>query len=144
MSSTPMTINQRSTRSMLWNVFGSQISALILFVRSVFLARLLPVEVFGVYSLAGAIVYLSILLPAFGLGDAFLHRSPESEAEEPAAAVHFTLKLLFLLAWGAILIGLAAFLASGNLRNALINLTIAIGGFELTHTARLVYIRRVD
>jgi len=139
-----MTLYQRSARSILWSVFGSQITALILFVRSVALARLLPVEVFGVYSLAGAIVYLSILLPAFGLGDAFLHRSPESEAEEPAAAVHFTLKLIFLMIWGVVLVLLAITFASGSLRSALINLTIAIGGFELTHTARLIFIRRVD
>lgn len=139
-----MTLYQRSARSILWNVFSSQFTALILFVRSVILARLLPVEVFGVYSLAGAIVYLSILLPAFGLGDAFLHRSPDSEGEEPAAAVHFTLKLIFLIAWGMLLILLSIIFASGSLRNALINLTLAIGGFELTHTARLIFIRRVD
>ena len=139
-----MTLGQRSATSILWNVFSSQITALILFVRSVLLARLLPVEVFGVYSLAGAIVYLSIILPAFGLGDAFLHRSPESAVEEPAAAVHFTLKLIFVLAWGAVLILLAGVFAAGSLRSALINLTIAIGGFELTHTARLVFTRRVE
>ncbi len=138
-----MTLSQRSTTSLLWNALSSQVTALVLFTRSVLLARLLPVEVFGIYTLAGAIVYLSILLPAFGLDDAFLHRSPESEVEEPAAAVHFTLKLVFLLAWALILIGLAAFFARGSLRSAIIYLTIAIGGFELTHTTRLVFTRRV-
>lgn len=139
-----MSIHQRSAVSIFWNMLGSQITALILFIRSVILARLLPVEVFGIYSLAGAIVYLSILLPSFGLGDAFLHRSPQSDAEEPAAAVHFTLKLIFLMTWGLALILLAFVFASGSLRFALINLTIAIGGFELTQSARLVFIRRVD
>jgi len=139
-----MNLTQRSVSSLFWSILGSQLTALILFIRTVLLARLLPVEVFGIYSLAGAIVYLSIILPSFGLGDAFLHRSPESEAEEPAAAVHFTLKLLFLLIWGGLLILLATAFSAGSLRMALINLTIAIGGYELTHTARLVLTRRVD
>jgi len=139
-----MNLTQRSVSSLFWSILGSQLTALILFVRTVLLARLLPVEVFGIYSLAGAIVYLSIILPSFGLGDAFLHRSPESEAEELAAAVHFTLKLLFLLIWGGVLILLAYTFSTGSLRMALINLTIAIGGYELTHTARLVLTRRVD
>lgn len=138
-----MTLSQRSTTSLLWNALSSQVTALVFFARSVLLARLLPVEVFGVYTLAGAIVYLSILLPGFGLDDAFLHRSPQSEQEEPAAAVHFSLKLVFLLAWAVILIGLALLLASGSLRLAIISLAVAIGGYELTHTARLVFTRRV-
>ena len=95
---------RRSIASVGWNAGASVITITVLFVRSVLLARLLPVDVFGVYAGVGALIALTVVLPNFGMGAAFLHRAPETEDEERAAAVHFTLKLIFTLLWAAAMI----------------------------------------
>ncbi|RMD66614.1 hypothetical protein D6833_01280, partial [Candidatus Parcubacteria bacterium] len=115
----------------------------ILFVRSVMLARLLPVETFGVYALAGSIVTLSVTLPNFGLGGAFLHRAPETEDEGQAAATHFTLKAILTLVWAAVLALGALVFATGEIRVALLLLTATTAGVELTQTYWLILVRRV-
>ena len=86
------------------------------FVRYVALARLLPVELFGAYALAVSIVHVTKALPEFGLTAAFLHRAPETEEEEPAASVVFTLRLGFHAAWWLALSASALAWAEGALR----------------------------
>jgi O-antigen/teichoic acid export membrane protein len=86
-----MSLAGRAIRSATWAGSAASLVMVIGFVRSVLLARLLPIEVFGVYALAFAIVSLSGALAGFGLSEALLHRSPETAEEEPAAATHFTL-----------------------------------------------------
>jgi O-antigen/teichoic acid export membrane protein len=134
---------RRSVSSVGWNVAGSMSGMAVLFVRSVLLARLLPVETFGVYVGAGALVTLTAVFATFGMGGAFLHRAPETQDEAPAAAVHFTVKLLFTLAWAAVMVAFALLYTDGNQRLALIVLTLTQVGDELTQTSRLILIRRV-
>ncbi|HHS98090.1 MAG TPA: hypothetical protein ENK08_09395 [Chloroflexi bacterium] len=134
---------RRSVVSISWNVVANTSRILILFVRSVMLARLLPVEVFGVYALAGSVIGLTKMLPGFGMWGAFLHRAPETEDEAQAAAVHFTLKLLFTLLWTVLLIGGALSFTAGETRLALLVLVLATGGTELSQTPRLILMRRV-
>lgn len=138
-----MSLVERSVTSVGWNVGSNLLKIGILLARSIILARLLPVELFGVYALATSIVTFSGILPRFGTGGAFLHRAPETDDEDSAAAVHFTLRLLLVTLWGGALILLGLLFAEGALRVALIVLTVAYGGLYLTETPRLILVRRV-
>jgi O-antigen/teichoic acid export membrane protein len=134
---------RRSVTSVGWNVVSSAVQTTVGLARTVLLARWLPVEVFGVCALAGSIVTLSIVLPDFGMVGAFLHRAPETEHEGEAAAVHFTLRLIFNALWVVLLSGGAFLFAEGQLRLALLVFTFAHGGIYLAQTSHLVLIRRV-
>jgi O-antigen/teichoic acid export membrane protein len=136
-------IAQRSIMSVSWNVVASPANVVIGFVRSVLLARLLPVEVFGVYGWAGSVVALSAVAANFGLGGAFVHRAPETEDEEQGAAVHFTLQLIFSLVWAILLTAGTLIFASGQTRTALLVLTATSVGTHLVQTPRLILARRV-
>ncbi|MCI0645223.1 MAG: oligosaccharide flippase family protein [Chloroflexi bacterium] len=138
-----MNLARRGITSITWNVGANVLSVGVLIIRSVLLARLLPVEVFGVYALAGSVVVLSGVLVNFGMSGAFLHRAPESEDEGQAAAVHFTLKFIFTLVWAIVLITFALVFTGGPTFTALLWLTITRSGYHLTQTARLILIRRV-
>lgn len=138
-----MSLARRSVSSTAWNISANFGKVAILFVRSVLLARLLPVETFGIYALAGSIVTLSVLLPRFGMGEAFLHRAPETNDEGDAAAVHFTLKLIFTLAWAALLVVGTLVFTTGETRTAMLLLIGTGVGMELTQTPRLILVRRV-
>jgi len=138
-----MNLVQRSITSATWNAVANWSTMLILFARTILLSQLLPVRIFGIYALATSWVRLSAVLPSFGMGAAFIHRSEETEDEEEAAAVHFTLKLLFTIIWAAALIAGALLWTSGPLRVALIWLTLTIGGIEAAQTPRLLLTRRV-
>jgi len=138
-----MGIAQRSIVSVSWNIASNLAKSAILLVRSILLARLLPVEVFGIYGYAGAIVVLSVVFANFGMDGAFIHRSEETEDEAQAAASHFTLKFVFTTIWSLLLILGALVLTSGVQRMALILLTLATAGNQLTQTPKLILIRRV-
>ena len=138
-----MSLAHRSITSVTWNVAASLARVAVLFVRSVLLARLLPVYVFGIYALAGSVVGLTVIVASFGMGGAFLHRTPETADENQAAAVHFTLKLIFTLAWAALLATGAFLFTSGETRTALLFLTFSTGGLELAQTPSLILTRRV-
>lgn len=138
-----MSLVRRSVTSVGWNVGVSTIQILVGFGRSVLLARLLPVEVFGVYAFSASIVVLSGVLPSFGMGGAFSHRSEETADEEQAAAVHLTLELIFVTAWMILLGGGALVFTTGQTRLALMVLTLTHGGVMLTNTPSLILVRRV-
>jgi O-antigen/teichoic acid export membrane protein len=138
-----MSIAKRSMTAAAWNIIASMARVVVLFVRSIILARLLPVEVFGIYAFAMSVVNLSSAVPVFGMWGAFLHRAPESQDEEQLAAVHFTLKGLFTLGWVAVLLCAAQIWASGDTRIALMLLTLVYGGVHLAQTPRLILTRRV-
>lgn len=138
-----MSLARRSVTSAAWNIAVNMTRVVVLIVRSILLARLLPVEVFGVYALAFSVVSLSSALPIFGMGEAFLHRTRETEDEQRAAAVHFTLKGLFTLIWTSALVVVALGFTSGETQTALLVLTFVHAGIHLAQTPRLILIRRV-
>lgn len=138
-----MSIARRTITSVAWNSVANVTRVVVLFVRSVMLARLLPVEVFGVYTGAGAVVGLTVVAAAFGMGGAFLHRAPETEDEEQAAAVHFTLKLIFTLVWATLLTAGTLLFARGQNRTALLLLIATTAGIQLAQTPQLILTRRV-
>jgi O-antigen/teichoic acid export membrane protein len=136
-------LTRRSIISVNWNVFSGLFAIAVMFVRSVLLARWLPVDTFGVYAGAHAIVGLTSAFAAFGMGGAFLHRSAETTDEDQAAALHFTLKLLFTLAWALIMIGGALIFSQGDTRTALVVITTCSAVTHLCQTPRLILTRRV-
>ena len=138
-----MSLAGRAIRSATWAGSAASLVMAIGFVRSVLLARLLPIEVFGVYALAFAIVSLSGALAGFGLREALLYRSPETADEEPAAAVHFTLTVAASLCWAGLLAAGAWIWAPGELGTALVALVLAHAGWRLTLTPRALLARRV-
>ena len=139
-----MSLGQRAVTSISWNLGANLVKVFVLLIRSVLLARLLPVETFGVYALATAVVTFSGILPQWGMAAAFLHRAAETADEERAAAVHFTLRLALVALWATALILTAAIGAAGPSRAALIILTLAYGGIYLTDTGRTLLGRRVQ
>ena len=136
-------IAERSVASATWNVGVNLVKVVVLLARSIILARLLPVETFGVYALATSIVTFTGILPTFGLGAAYLHRAPETEDEEAAAAVHFTLRLLFTVVWAVALIAIALAFTEGILQPTLIALTLIFAGLYISITPKIILARRV-
>ncbi len=140
-----MNLIRRSIVSISWNAAANLVVLGILFARSVLLARWLPVETFGIYAGSKALVQLAMVFASFGMAGAFLHRAPESENEDRAAAVHFTLKLIFTLLVVTILCAWALlFLPPGGTQTTVLVLALAVGIFQLTQTPQLILIRRVD
>ncbi len=138
-----MSLARRSITSVSWNMGANLVNVAVLFIRTVLLARWLPVDVFGVYAFASSVIGLTSVLPKFGMGGAFLHRTTETEDENLAASVHFTIKLLLTAIWAGCLAGWALLFLTGETRLALLVLTFTTGGLELTQTPRLILVRRV-
>jgi O-antigen/teichoic acid export membrane protein len=136
-------IAERSVTSVAWNAVASVMQVLIGIVRSVLLARLLPVDAFGVYSMAGSIVGLTAVVAGFGTDDAFLHRASETENEDQAAAVWLSLLLIFATAWLALLALGAFWFSSGSARVALLTIAVTRWGVILTAVPRQILVRRV-
>lgn len=113
------------------------------FGRSVLLARLLPIEVFGIYAFAGSILSITSPLATWATGNAFLHRSSETQDEGYAAAVLLTLKLILMPIWAFLVITGALIFTSGQNRLALVVLTIVSGLSQLTEVPRLILTRRI-
>jgi len=114
-----------------------------MFGRSVILARLIAVETFGIYGFASSLIGITRILASFGFANAFMHRSPESINESHAAAVHFTLKIVFTTLWCGLLVFYAMLFTTGDNKIALLWLTIIRAGAELTQTPKLILQRRV-
>jgi O-antigen/teichoic acid export membrane protein len=138
-----MSLAKRTITSTAWNLAANSVRLVAAVIRSILLARWLPVNVFGTYGFAAAVVNLSAVAVSFGMGAAFLHRAPETEDEEQAAAVHFTLKVVFAALWAALLVVYAFVFTDGATRTALLVLTATTGGVQLAETGRLILARRV-
>jgi len=115
----------------------------VLFGRSIMLARLLPVEIFGVYGLAATVTSLSSMAIDLGMRKAFLHRTSETADEEETAAVYFTLKLILGSAWATIMAVGAFVFVKAQIRTALLVLIVnRVVGYP-AGTAGVIVMRRV-
>jgi O-antigen/teichoic acid export membrane protein len=139
-----MSLARRSITSISWNFAANTAVVVILAVRMVLLTRWLTPEIFGTYALAYAIIILTAILPNFGMAQAFIHRAPQMENEDNAAAVHFTLLLLFTTIWVVILLGGAYLFAGNELQLALFVIVPIFFGLRLTQTPGLILRRRVE
>jgi O-antigen/teichoic acid export membrane protein len=141
-----MNLAKRTITSVTWKIIANSVSAVVLFGRSILLARWLPVSVFGIYALALSITKLSVVLADFGMSGALVHRAPETENEDRAAAVQFTFRTGFTLIW-AILLLVGTFLSTepfSQLRTAILLLTLTTAMLQLTSTPSLILLRRVQ
>ena len=139
-----MSLAQRSVRSATWATFTTIAALPVNFVHSVLLARLLPVEYFGIYAGVNSVLVLSSTFFEFGFTNAFLHRSPETEDEGKAASAFFTLRLIFETLWALSLI-IFGWIAFSDLRRfVLIVLVVASYTYRLTLTPKALLIRRVQ
>lgn len=135
---------RRSLRSVTWISLANLVSLPVNFVQAILLARLLAVEYFGIFAAMNSVVALSGIVFEFGLGNAFLHRSRETEDAESAAAVLFTLRLIFDTAW-LVSFSLVAWVAFDGLsRLAALVLLASAFGSRLAATPRLLLVRRVE
>jgi O-antigen/teichoic acid export membrane protein len=99
-----MSLAKRTITSVTWKVVANAASVVVLFGRSILLARWLPVDVFGIYALAFSITTLSVILADFGMAGALVHRAPETEDEDQAAAVQFTFRVSLALIWAVLMV----------------------------------------
>ncbi len=139
-----MDLARRSLISVSWNFAANLAVHGLTFTRAIVLARLLPVEAFGIFAGLHAVLDVTVTTTDFGLVSAYIHHAPETEDEDKAAAMHFSLRLLFLAAWAVLAVwGGFAFLQDPQ---RLVWLLLALSTFinELTWPARAVLARRVD
>ncbi|MBN1260734.1 MAG: oligosaccharide flippase family protein [Anaerolineae bacterium] len=135
---------RRTLSSISWNFMANMVQLVMGFTRTTLLARMLPVEIFGVYSMAHSWVTLSSMLPNFGMGGAFIHRAPETEDEEHTARTHFTLQMLFTAIWTILMAAGSWIFAESDLQTALLALTAYFAVMQFVHTPRLILARRVE
>lgn len=137
-----MSLQQRMVSSTFWNLFTNVISLIVLFIRFTLLSRWVPKETFGDYATATLIVQGTIVFASWGIGGGFLNRVPETENEQHAADVHFSLRLVLVFIWSFFLLLFSLFL-EGDTQIALICLVLVFAGLEILQVPRLILIRRV-
>jgi O-antigen/teichoic acid export membrane protein len=138
-----MTLWRRTIVSASWSFSAKILSTGLLLLRSILLARWLPVELFGIYGFAVAAVTITLPIVNFGMDSAFLHRSSETSDEKQAAAIYFTLRLMIASVWAVGMSGFALWFASGERQLALIVLTLAQFVTLLTYPGKMILTRRV-
>jgi O-antigen/teichoic acid export membrane protein len=139
-----MNLARRSIISISWNFAANAAVVILLAVRMILLTRWLSPEIFGVYAYAYAIVVLTAIIPNFGMGQAFIHRTAETENEDEAAAVHFSLRLTFTTIWAVILLAGTLLLTNGDLQTTLLIIVPVSFGIQMTQTPSLILRRRVS
>lgn len=90
---------RRSIDSVKWNFASNILYNAIYFIQTIILARLLPVEAFGIYAGAAAIVVILTGFSTFGIPNALIHRCKETEDLDRAAAVYFTIQAILSTVW---------------------------------------------
>lgn len=138
-----MSLAQRTITSTLWSFSANSFRIAVLLVRSILLARWLPVEVFGIYGFALAIVTVTVPFVNFGMDSAFLHRTSETKDEARAAAIFFTLRLILTALWTGCLLLVALLIFEGAARLALVVLALAAAGSQLAGPTKALLTRRV-
>jgi len=139
-----MSLARRTVTSISWNFAANLATVGILAVRMILLTRWLTPDIFGIYTFALSIIVLTAIVPNFGMGQAFIHRAEQTENENEAAAVHFTLRLLFSSVWAVVLLAGALMFAEGSLQLALLVLVPVYLFTHLTQTPILILRRRVE
>jgi O-antigen/teichoic acid export membrane protein len=138
-------IASRSASAIKWNVVSNVVTIVFGFVQTIWLARLLPVEVFGIYAFAHAIMWVTNTVANMGFHDAFLHRAEETANEELTLGVYMSLRLIFTGMWVVVLISATLLLTQDTaLRLALIVLVLANSISQILQVQRFIYIRRVQ
>jgi len=139
-----MSLAQRSVTSVAWNSFSNLSRIPIGLIQTIILARYLPIEFFGIYAGMSAIVSITGTFFNFGFVSAFWHRCPETENEEQAAAILFTLRFISSVLW-AFSLGIFGFIFLENLHlYVFLVITTIIFFTRISDTPKFILIRRVD
>lgn len=138
-----MDIAKHSISSVTWNAILNGFKIPIGFVQSIILARLLPVETFGIYGGVMALVVLISQLFDFGLNNAFIHRAEETRDEEQALAVLFSLRLILAALRTLTLILIAVLFFTGTRQMVLFVLTITGFFNSIFSTPKALLMRRI-
>jgi O-antigen/teichoic acid export membrane protein len=86
---------------------------------------------------------MASVFATLGLPGAFLHRAPETENEDRAAAVYLSMQVASTCVWLLIMLALILVFASGPSKTALLVITITTAMEQLTIVPSHVHIRRV-
>ena len=138
---------RRSIHSVKWNGIGNFFQIIVGFVQLVVLARLLPIESFGVYSGAVAVTTLLGGISVFGLAEAFKFRCEETIDIEQTAAVHFTLQLVITLIWTVLMVAGGFLFIKSNADGYLlvfIVLTLSKAAANFANTPKVILSRSVQ
>ena len=138
-----MNLAKRSLESASFNIIANGVQAVIQFVRSILLARLLLPEQFGVYAYIFAIIKLSSIISNFGMNAALVHRDQQSQGEI-AQRVHFTLTTIFTLFWALILLSVNSFLIDEAYRGVFLVILSSQIVDNFTQTPRAKLTREVN
>lgn len=138
-----MSLAQRTIHSIGWNAAARGVQTAVNLLRMLLLARWLPVALFGSYAGLRVIIALTVTTTSFGLSGAFIHRAPETEDEEQATAVFFSLRLLFLLAWVIIMLLLLPWLTRPGEAAPYLVLLLAMAGQSQAQVVETILVRRV-
>jgi O-antigen/teichoic acid export membrane protein len=138
-----MKLERRSLTSVSWSFAANSFLLILLFIRSVLLARWLPVDVFGIFTVAYSVILIAAVIPNWGMAGAFLHRDETVKDEGQAAAVHFTLKIILTMLWTAGMFIFAFLVPSTASTIALVVLIITTSISHLIQTPNLILSRRV-
>lgn len=135
---------RRSLTSVGWNVIARAVKLPAGLVLSVILARQLPVEYFGIVGGVEAFLALLSAFFDFGLLGAYFHRAPETENEQHATAVLFTLRVLFSAIWIVLLIPVGLVFFSGTRQMVLMIWGVAVALMRVVDVPRMLLMRRVE
>jgi len=139
-----MNLAKRSITSASWNYSVNFIEFVITFFRQVILARLLDIEVFGIYSFVSSIIFFTLLFPRFGMGSALLNRVPETDDTDKSASVHFTLTTIFISMWIVALLIFCIFFLEEQYFIPFVVIGFAMAVNELMQTTRTLLHRSVN
>lgn len=139
-----MSLAERSVRSVTWNTFASLVTFPVSLLQSILLARLLPVDYFGIYAGINAIINLSSVFFEFGLNAAFLHRSEETQDETRAINVYFFLRLILITVWLIVVIGAGLIFFTDGRRLVMIFLAVTNALTFLAAAPEIILVRRVE
>lgn len=140
-------LSSRSVNSIKWNSVSNIVNIFVSFIQTIILARLLPVESFGIISGAASIVVLAGSISSFGMGAAFNYRCEETEDIEHISSVHFTFQLLINLMWTSVmLLGSLLFIGRSDkgFVTAFIVLTFYKFAMNFFNTHRMILVRLVE
>ena len=139
-------LEKRSVTSVKWNSISNVFHIILAFVKSIILARLLPIETFGIYSGAYSIIVITGSFLSFGMNAAFTYRCEETEDLERTSRIHFTIQLILNFVWtGLMLLGGFVFgrNAEPGFLSAFIVLTLANTVATFANTPRYILSRLV-
>ena len=137
----------RSVNSVKWNSISNIFQLVLGIIQTIILARLLPIETFGVYAGASAIVVVTSCFANFGMAGAFLYRCKETEDIEKTASVHFTLQAALSIIWALIMLLFGFIFIKSNddgFLTVFIIITLSQAAFNFAATSRLIFARAVE